>query len=432
MHNRSLRSLILVGFTALATLLAGCGGGSSAIGTGSGSSSSSSSSGGTTATNYVAVTVDSGVGGNGSPNTLYTSVTICAHGSSTNCQTLDHIQVDTGSYGFRVLAEALTVTGLAAVTDSSGNAIVECTTFADGYAWGPISSVDLTIGGLTATSVPIQVIGATPYEGMVPSSCSTQTFDGTSVPLPEENTVAAFGANGVLGIGVFAQDCGTYCTDATQSQAGLYYSCPSSGTCTPTTVNLNTQVQNPVPLFSTNNNGVAIKMDSLSAPGAASAAGTLFFGIGTQSNNSLTAKAVYSLQTSGTTAGTFGTTYGGVADVGFLDSGSNAYFFTDATIPDSCIANQNFFCPSGPDALSATIAGSNGGKPTTVDFTIDNAQTLFNYNYFALPTLGGSTGTTLSGAFDWGLPFFYGRTVFFALNGATVSGTTSVGPWVGF
>ena len=430
MQHRALRTLILVGLIAVATTLAGCGGGSSSIGGGS-SSSSGSSSGGSTVTNYVPVTVDSGVGGSGSPNTLYTTVTICAHGSTTNCQTIDHIQVDTGSYGFRVLSEALTVSGLTAVTDSSGNAIIECTTFADGYSWGPVSAVDLKVGGLTATSLPIQIIGVATYNSMVPTSCSTQTFNGTSVALTAEDTVAAFGANGVLGIGVFAQDCGTYCTDSANSQAGYYYSCTTGGTCTPTTVNLNTQVQNPVPLFGSDNNGIAIKMDALSAPGAASASGTLFFGIGTQSNNALSATKLYSIQTTGTTAGTFSTTYAGVADYGILDTGSNGYFFSDGSIP-TCTQYSGFFCPSGSDALSATIAGSNGGNATTVDFTIDNAATLFGYNYWALPTLGGSTGSTLSGAFDWGLPFFYGRTVFVALDGASLSGTTSVGPWVGF
>ena len=43
-------------------------------------------------------------------NTAYTTVTVCAPGSTSNCQTIDHIQVDTGSSGLRILSEVLTIT----------------------------------------------------------------------------------------------------------------------------------------------------------------------------------------------------------------------------------------------------------------------------------------------------------------------------------
>ena len=48
--------------------------------------------GGTAAANEAAV------------NILYVNVTICAPGSTTNCQTIDHVQVDTGSQGLRILS----------------------------------------------------------------------------------------------------------------------------------------------------------------------------------------------------------------------------------------------------------------------------------------------------------------------------------------
>jgi len=39
-------------------------------------------------------------------NTAYVTVTLCAPGGTT-CQTIDHVSVDTGSYGFRVIASVL-------------------------------------------------------------------------------------------------------------------------------------------------------------------------------------------------------------------------------------------------------------------------------------------------------------------------------------
>src|SRR5271170_3713170 len=59
--------------------------------------------------NVVTVIVDSGPSNN-SVNTLFTSVTVCVPGSTTNCQTIDHIQVDTGSFGLRILSSVLNST----------------------------------------------------------------------------------------------------------------------------------------------------------------------------------------------------------------------------------------------------------------------------------------------------------------------------------
>src|SRR5271168_5480417 len=98
--------------------------------------------------NVVAVIVDSGPSNN-SVNTLFTSVTVCVPGSTTSCQTIDHIQVDTGSFGLRILAPVLTLT-LPVETLANGNSLAECTEFVDGFSWGPIVTADLQIAGETA------------------------------------------------------------------------------------------------------------------------------------------------------------------------------------------------------------------------------------------------------------------------------------------
>src|SRR5450755_3419819 len=85
----------------------GSGTGSSSSGGSSSSSSSSSggssSSSGATTGNVASVIIDQGPS-NASVNSMFATVTICVPGSTTSCQSINHIQVDTGSYGLRILA----------------------------------------------------------------------------------------------------------------------------------------------------------------------------------------------------------------------------------------------------------------------------------------------------------------------------------------
>ena len=109
-----------------------CGGGDSGLSpSGSSGSSGSSASPPPTGSNVVGVVVDAGPTST-SPdlNTLFTTVTVCVPGSTTDCQTIDHIQVDTMSYGLRILAPVLTIS-LPVQPASNGGSLVECAVFAD-------------------------------------------------------------------------------------------------------------------------------------------------------------------------------------------------------------------------------------------------------------------------------------------------------------
>ena len=77
--------------------------------------------------NVVDVVVGGGPNGN-SVNSLYTTVTVCVPGSTTLCQTIDNILVDTGSYGLRLLVPPLTLS-LPVLAAADGNALVECIVF---------------------------------------------------------------------------------------------------------------------------------------------------------------------------------------------------------------------------------------------------------------------------------------------------------------
>ncbi len=344
----------------------------------------------------------------------FTSVTVCLPNSNT-CQTVGHVLVDTGSSGLRLLSSVLTIP-LPQQNDSSGNPLDECMVFLDGYVWGPIALADISIAGEKAASAPVQVMIPDTSSPPVPGSCSSQTTGPN-----EGNSVSALGANGVIGVGLFQQDCGFACTTANGSIPPVYYDCPASG-CNPTFVTLAQQVPNPVAMFSLDNNGVMIFLPSVPPGGLGTVNGSLIFGIGTQSNNGLQSATVYTVPASGPNAGDITTTFNGVSyPSSFIDSGSNGILFLDSAttgIP-TCSGNySSWYCPTtSPDSLSATNQGTNGNQGV-VNFSIENANSLFNTSNSAFSTLGGPQ----TGSFDWGLAFFFGRNVFTAIENMNTPG----------
>lgn len=394
--------VIVVGLTCAFSVA--CGGGSSS----NSNESSAGSGGGASGSNVAAVSVSAGPNGN-SANGLYTDVTICVPGTS-NCQTVSNVLVDIGSSGLRIVSSLLTIS-LPQQSASNGGATVECFPFVSGYTWGPVEAADVEIAGEKASSTPIQVIGTSIA---VPGGCSSY---GT-----ETNTVETLGANGILGVGLFAQDCGD---PSCPASADIYYSCPSSTSCTAVTQSSAQEVLNPVSLFTTDNNGVIIELPSLSGS-QASLSGSLIFGIGTESNNGLGSATVYTAND----YGNFTTTFNGQTYTdSFIDSGSNGYFFPDSGIAQ-CTNNSEapgFYCPATTVNLSATNLGNNEATGM-VNFSVANASDLFsNGDDFAFSDLGGPVIGGPPEYFDWGLPFFYGHNVYTAIAGASTPG--GVGPY---
>lgn len=432
-----MRKTLLLGLVLVVLAVAGCGGGggssvSTSGGGGSGSGGGSTGGGGQTIVssgpNVVTMTVDPGPNGN-SVDIPYITVTVCEPGS-TQCQTFDHIEVDSGSYGLRILAGATDTSGnpfaLTLPQETvGGNPVAECTQFVDGYSWGPVETADIDISGESAQNVPLQVIGDPNYT-TVPTACSST---GT-----QEDTVTTFGANGILGVGPFAQDCGTNCT--TTASNGYYYACTTSS-CQPTTLPLAEQVTDPVVDFQTDNNGVIIEMPALGASGtAATVTGSLVFGIGTEGNNSMSAQTVLTADNYGYVRTTFN---GQSLPYSFFDTGSNAFYFDDSSIPDTCLSQGNWFCPPSTLALSATNLGQNGVQ-STVTFSLANAATEFHQypSNSAFNDIGANAGNESAfcpnGAsncsFDFGLPFFFGHNVYVAFYGALTSAGT--GPYFAY
>ena len=371
------------------------------------------------AANTMVVMVDAGPDNSGyNVNRLYASVTICHPGSSTLCQTIDHVLVDTGSTGLRLLSS--TVPGslnLTRLTGNTGFPLLSCVQFVDNtVAWGPVVSADVVFSGKTATSVPIQVI-ADPAFGTPAANCS---IGGISM-----TTARELGANGILGLGLFKNDCGADCSVTTHN--GSYYTCTDS-TCrrtVGTVASVDQQLKNPVPLFAQDNNGILIELPAVATATAATLTGTLTFGIYTQSNNQFAPGTLLTTDTLGNfTTSLAGRTY----TSSFFDTGSNGLFF-DSTAIIPCGANgAGFYCPDSLTSFSANLMGANavGG---TVSFAIENATSLFgDGSQHVLPALAGPLGDGAS--FDWGLPFFYGRRLFIGIEGQPSS--LGTGPFYAF
>jgi hypothetical protein len=390
-------------------------------------------------------------------NGIFTTVTVCEPGTTT-CATIPNVLVDTGSVGLRVLSSELGNVTLPTITDASGDVLNECVQYGDlSYTWGPVEVATVQIAGETAsqlpgqpanTGVPIQVIAT---NGTAPSGAECAAAGG-----PSDSTVAALGAYGILGVGTYAQDCGSTCVSSTSPE--MYVLSTSSG-YEYVAVPLVDQVANPVTAFSpsptggSDTNGVLVQLPSIPSTGQSSipadGSATLTFGISTQTcpgspqgcvNNSLASQSVYELDDSGNFQQTVydGVTYTSANSGGtFLDTGSNALYVLDPTtlttdtgVTTINCADNGYYCPSTPLSLDITLYGSNGTSgPYTLN--IDSADSLFSgcsecavYN-----DLGGVSGTSTStDYFDLGLPFFLDRGTVF-VNIAGTSNTYPNGYW---
>jgi hypothetical protein len=374
--------------------------------------------------NATALIVDQGPSG-AKPrytNGLFASVTLYAPGSD-YCQTIDHVLVDTGSVGLRVLESVLNLPLLTATT-ASGLELAECHSFVDGTAWGLVKLADVQLGGEIASNIPIQVIGDRAFAA--PADCTTTPVTGLNDNAAKGTL--GLGANGVLGVGIHERDCGAFCA----STADLYYGCGAA--CMPVTVPLEEQVPNPVAAFPVDNNGTIIQLEGVPERGAPSVPGALVFGIGTQANNGLGEAGVLALDRNGLGTTTF--PEGGNTYTAFLDSGSNALFFLDSSTSgiQPCAAKwKDFYCPDSPTALGAAIGSGNGVK-IPVAFSVTNASKLapgaYAFSDLAGPMPGFPYLPPGIPSFDWGLPFYFGRTIYTAIEGRNTP--AGPGPYFAF
>ena len=473
----------VVGVLAALLGLSGCGGGDSSStvyhGLNSLGQSPSVSLPFTQSANNIPVAVQAGISSGFSlgpnPNLLFATVTVCAPGSTTQCQTINNIQVDTGSVGLRIMASQLSALNLPIQSVANGNGALtpvwECYGFVIGGFWGTVAVADISLGPLSASAVPIQLIQDDQSANALQATNDCYTTGATGQIL---NSPAALGANGILGIGNVTIDCGLTCVNnsyAANATYIQYYTCPA-GTADPTqcaaapSVPYNYQVSNPVAALPAGyNNGVVISLPAVTGVGAGSASGELIFGINTPnapanaSNNQLGTVQPVALGTNYTgninSYLSVTTNYQGSAyQNSYLDTGSNGYFFNDTTLAQcggatGFSASTNWYCPGTTQQKTAIV--SDGDNPAldqiSVAFSVANADSLFLTNNAAFGNLAGTNAPPVStqtnpnppSTFVWGLPFFYGKRVYLSiwdLSGNVTSWPTSwpgtsAGPWPG-
>jgi len=352
---------------------------------------------------------------NSYPNKPCVSVTVCSP-TGTNCQTVNDILLDTGSYGLRIFRSAFAndPSGwLTQINNGGGQPVAECAHFGDGsMEWGTVRMAGVVLANEPLVQLPMQFIDA-----------SFATYRSASVCGSPQTSPTQAGLNGILGVGMFVQDCGSVC--ATQPANNLYYAC-NGASCTGTTISLANQVQNPAALLPPDtatvgspqdNNGLIVVLPSVSPSGAIGVQGYVVLGIGTRTNNTPGAVTAFAANASGN----FTTISGGQTYNSFLDSGSNALYFpipADSNLPD-CTAYYSgipagWYCPLSGVNLSAVTQSDTGSSSTTVNFQVASAMLLYGSSNSVFSDLAGNQ---LGNVFDWGFPMFLGRNVYIGFAG---------------
>ncbi len=422
-----------------------------------------------TGTNVVPVTVNGSLCLSASdpnsalgPNAPCVSVTVCPPGASSNsaqhCQVISGLLLDTGSVGLRVFKSVLNADLLAQLTPVTVSGFpgvaAECVTYADGSAdWGPIGRATVFMGGEPGVSSPIQLIdgffggtGANGYNicnSYAGGSATDNRLDRCPTNTPASAPVrgTGLGYNGILGVGLYAQDCGAGCANPNLNyNPGTYYSCSgdlnSASSCRaiPIAIPTPSQVQNLIASLPTDNNGIILTLPSPGPAGTTSANGYMIFGIETQSNNQTpSGSAGKALLVNGYME--VNAAFNGTTNGAFIDSGSTFLHFppgsSTSNLVDCGTFNSwfsSFFCPTNNTntlvsmALNLQTPSANTSSIAT-SITVGNPLYLFSSYNWVFSNVGlatnliGFPNTTL----DLGLPFYLGKKIYHGYQGKSSS-----------
>jgi hypothetical protein len=332
-------------------------------------------------------------------------VTVCVPGTA-NCQNVGGLLIDTGSFGLRIFSQALTIK-LPEQT-SGPDQIAECAFFGSFTAWGGVATADVTMGGEPVIhQLPVQIIDANfPVAGGLPANCD----DGQMLAQSPQQ----LNFNGILGVGLRQYD----------GASTTYYACTAT-TCTRNPQPQALQVQNPVALLPRDNNGVMLEFPLPPADGAATLTGQLIFGINTRFDNQI--PAGFKVYTADANSLNFTTVFQNIPRSGFIDSGSNGFFYDNPALRQCHGSLLLWYCPPTLTAQDAINTGSDENQTGTFHFEIANAFQLFLTGNTAFSNLGANF-VSGPGTFDWGLPFFIGRRVFVGIAGKSIPGVSESTP----
>jgi Protein of unknown function (DUF3443) len=339
-------------------------------------------------------------------NTPYVSVTFCIPGTR-ECKTVDRIKLDTGSEGLRVQRSALAGLGLPISMDSGGSEIAMCADFGGGSGdWGPIAKADLFLGDTYAPGATVEVIDSTyPSPGV---SCFPNTTSEQ---------------NGIIGMD----------TALAAPNGKSYFSCNSSGnssSCTPIDLDLKDQPLNPITYMTQDSNGFLMRTPAVPATGLPNLRGEVIFGIGTAANNQ-PSKGLNVCHVRPDDF--FRLSYNGNTYWTKFDSGTNSFNLpSDMSGIPFCQDSSVYLCPVQPVELSVELLNADGSEcaPLTVSVTGNFYGPGTPEQSWVEPGLGEIWGGETSQMLGLGIPFFFGRDIYYVLGGR--SSPLGAGPAVAF
>ncbi len=345
------------------------------------------------------------------PNNPRVSVTVCVPGTS-QCQTIENLQLDTGSTGLRIFRAPLGALALPDAHDSDGNVLAECDNWSPSF-WGPLKRADVIVGGLKASNIEVQVVDPT----FLPPPPNCPPIDQ---PAP--------GYDGILGLSVQPWDC--------YGEGGAcdwprYFTCQGPN-CSEASLPAHLRLSNIAAQFPSDNNGFVIQFPPVTGLGLSGVTGTLTFGIGTNAANQVI-PGVMTVPTD--TTGRFPLSYGpaGRTFPALIDSGTGNLKLPFATSGPTCASTDygQVLCPNQDITLQLPI--SPPGQPAfSLPLWVANGTALLASGNGALPGFANQEPSEPSdpGLLLLGVPFFFGRTLYFGISGT--SSPLGAGPRVAF
>ncbi len=339
-------------------------------------------------------------------NRMVVQVSVCVPGTR-SCATIDDVMIDTGSTGLRLEASAVpSWLRLPAVLGPGHEPLAECLRFVGDDAWGPLERVDLRIGGLMASGLPIQIIGD--MAAAQPASCPRSEVDPTS--------------NGTLGIGTHLTDCEGECR---QSEADpIYFDC-KRGHCDPLEGRVGEayRLPNPIAFFDRHDNGVVFDLPDAAGEGSLDSVGTLTIGVETD-HGRFDSAAIVKLDE----RGRFTTLYGGREyPDSYIDSGTETFIVPDDALP-RCPALPWAFCAAPAVTRDAAMLGRDGARNVT-SFRVGDYRHIRQRGFGASAEIAVAARPA-SRAFVWGAPFFLGKRIAVVLEGRGIPGVAHLeGPF---
>lgn len=338
----------------------------------------------------------------GAKNLMLVAVTVCRPGTA-SCVTVDKVLLDTGSVGLRLYAPAVQN----ALAPAAGSSTAECGIFGSFYAWGPLRDADVRLGGLQATKMRVQLYGDSSVPAASAVGCGNSPSSQLAEPLPSKA-----GFNGILGI------------KGLQADSQSYYSC-SASSCSAVNLTLAEKLPNPVAKLPTDANGYSIQMPSIPVSGANGVIGAFVLGIGTRPNNSLPA-TVTTISLDSKQG--FQLWLAGVVATALIDSGTGVYALPKAqglSLPTCAGFEAAVYCPSAATPLAILMKPSL--SPTAIvgtNLTIGDGVAFLSNGMAASSTIATAVpATVISFGVDalLGAPFFFGRNIYFGIEGQPVS-----------